>query len=226
VKKSFDQNVPKLRPRLKWQATTNTAPENVETTPPPAENNPHAAVANLAAAVRNKTALREEAPLTAVEALRKAIGEESPSSMLDSPAAVASPVVAAPPVVAASPAAIPPTAAESPAAAASPAALSASSAPALEQELAERRMRLKERLRAARETPGFIPLPPTAFQAGELAVERIAQLQIEISKLRDENLQLTQSLEAARRRAEEATETARMRVEEMEHVSNDMEERS
>jgi len=94
-----------------------------------------------------------------------------------------------------------------------------------QEELAERRARLKERLKSARENPGFLPLPPTAFQAGELAVERIAGLQLEISKLREENLQLTQNLEAAQRRAEEAAETARMRMEEMEQIASDMKER-
>jgi len=204
MKKSFDQNVPRLRPRLKWQTTTSPPQENMDNIPPPAQDtppvldmqdNPHAALANLAAAVKNKTAQREETPLSALEAIRKAIGEEKIP-----PNAVAEPspsTMAQPPVALVS-----------------------------EQELAERRIRLKERLKAARETPGFLPLPPTALQAGELAVERIAQLQIEISKLRDENLQLTQSLEAARRRAEEATEIARMRMEEMERVSNDMNERS
>jgi DNA repair exonuclease SbcCD ATPase subunit len=86
----------------------------------------------------------------------------------------------------------------------------------------ERRERLKERLKAVRENPRPEPLPDTVAEAGMLAVERIGSMQIEVSKVRALNLALTQDLEAARRQAERATEEARSRMDEARRLSNEM----
>jgi hypothetical protein len=94
-----------------------------------------------------------------------------------------------------------------------------------EAEAGERRERLKERLRAVRENPRPEPLPDTVAEAGVLAVERISALQTELSKARAMNLALTQDLEAARRQAERATEEARLRMDEAKRLSSEMEGR-
>jgi hypothetical protein len=86
----------------------------------------------------------------------------------------------------------------------------------------ERRERLKERLKAVRENPRPEPLPDTVAEAGVLAVGRIAALQTEVAKVRALNLALTQDLEAARRQAERATEEARSRMDEARRLSTEM----
>ncbi|MFN0061889.1 MAG: extensin-like protein, partial [Myxococcaceae bacterium] len=57
-----------------------------------------------------------------------------------------------------------------------------------------RRERLRERLKAVRENPRPEPLPATAAEAGQRAVERIATLQAELTQVRALNLALTQDL--------------------------------
>jgi len=101
-------------------------------------------------------------------------------------------------------------------------------APAPEPQMAPeaRRERLKERLQAVRENPRPEPLPPTVAEAGVLAVERIATLQAELSKVKTINLALTQDLESARRQSERATEEARLRMDEARRLSSEMEERA
>jgi len=89
-----------------------------------------------------------------------------------------------------------------------------------------RRERLKERLRAARENPRPEPLPATVAEAGALAVERIASLQSEVSKLKALNLTLTQDLESARRNCEKATEEARIRMDEARRLTAEMDARA
>ncbi len=108
-----------------------------------------------------------------------------------------------------------------------PATVTEVQAPAMPVELepAERRERLKERLRSVRENPRPEPLPETVAEAGVLAVERIAALQTELAKARTLNLALTQDLEAARRQAERATEEARLRMDEARRLSSEMEGR-
>lgn len=91
---------------------------------------------------------------------------------------------------------------------------------------AERRERLKDRLRAVRENPRPEPLPDTVAEAGVLAVERISALQSELTKARAMNLALTQDLEAARRQAERATEEARSRMDEARRLAGEMESRA
>jgi hypothetical protein len=89
-----------------------------------------------------------------------------------------------------------------------------------------RRERLKSRLRAVRENPRPEPLPDTVAAAGHLAVERISTLQSELTKAREHNLTLTQDLEAARRQAERATEEARLRMDEAKRLAAEMETRA
>ncbi len=96
----------------------------------------------------------------------------------------------------------------------------------LDGESDRRRERLKERLKAVRENPKPEPLPETVAEAGVLAVERISALQTELTKVRALNLALTQDLEGARRQAERATEERGLRVDEAQRLSGEMESRS
>ena len=89
-----------------------------------------------------------------------------------------------------------------------------------------RRERLKERLKAVRENPRPEPLPATVAEAGTMAVERIATLQIELNQVKALNLTLTQDLEGARRQAERATEEARLRMDEARRLATEMEGRA
>lgn len=95
-----------------------------------------------------------------------------------------------------------------------------------EQSAETRRERLKERLRAARENPRPEPLPATVAEAGALAVERIASLQTEVARLKALNLNLTQDLESSRRHSEKATEEARIRMDEARRLSSEMDARA
>ena len=88
-----------------------------------------------------------------------------------------------------------------------------------------RRERLKERLKAVRENPRPEPLPPTVGEAGMLAVERIGALQTELHRMKSLNLALTQDLESSRRQAEKATEEARLRMEEAQRLASEMDRR-
>jgi hypothetical protein len=94
-----------------------------------------------------------------------------------------------------------------------------------QEDLKHRRERLKERLKAVRENPRPEPLPPSVAQAGVLAVERIATLQEELNKTKALNLALTQDLEVARRTAERSTTEARLRMDEAQRLANEMEGR-
>jgi hypothetical protein len=94
-----------------------------------------------------------------------------------------------------------------------------------EAEPGERRERLRERLKAVRENPRPEPLPDTVAEAGVLAVERISALQTEVTKARAMNLALSQDLEAARRQSERATEEARLRTDEARRLAKEMEGR-
>jgi len=95
-----------------------------------------------------------------------------------------------------------------------------------EEDPAARRERLRQRLKAAREQPRPEPLPATAAAAGMLAVERIATLQAELVELKAHNQVLTQELEASRRQSERATEEARVRVEEARRLAAEVEGRT
>ncbi|HTS81950.1 MAG TPA: extensin-like protein [Myxococcaceae bacterium] len=91
---------------------------------------------------------------------------------------------------------------------------------------AARRERLRERLRTVREHPRPEPLPTSVAAAGVLAVERIAQLQTELTAMKQHNAALQHDLDVTRRAAERATEEARGRVEEARRLVAQMEERA
>lgn len=93
------------------------------------------------------------------------------------------------------------------------------------RDIEERRASIKERIKAVRQNPRPEPLPDTVAEAGVLAVERISALQSELAKARAMNLALTQDLEAARRQSERATEEARTRMDEARRLSKEMESR-
>jgi chromosome segregation ATPase len=112
-----------------------------------------------------------------------------------------------------------------PAFAPAPAARRAEPPPAADDNAA-RRERLRERLRTVRENPRPEPLPTSVAAAGVLAVERIAQLQVELNQVKQHNAALQHDLDVARRAAERATEEARGRVEETRRLVAQMEERA
>lgn len=241
MKKAFDQNVSRARPRLKLgpAASEETpaleAPEEIAASVEAPE-----APADLGQEVKAR-AERSKAPRpTAAEAVQRALeeghrastssaraempvedervernravaqGRQNEAESVEAPRAVLrAPVARAEP---------PDTVIE----------VQTPAAPLPSQELhpEERRERLKERLRAVRENPRPEPLPPTVAEAGVLAVERIATLQVELQNLKALNLALTQDLEAARRQAERATEEARLRMDEARRLSAEMEGRA
>ena len=217
MKKAFDANVSRARPRVRLGLLGEQAGELNESavesiaervaaevsvharpTPPVAQSySAEPVVPDLANAVRAR-AVEARAPKTsAVEALQRALE-------------------AAPAPVRVKAAATPP-----------PQVVEVQTAPpqAEEVDAGERRDRLKERLKAVRENPRPEPLPDTVAEAGVLAVERISALQTELVKVRSVNLALTQDLEATRRQAERATEEARLRMDEARRLSGEMEGR-
>lgn len=213
MKKAFDANVSRARPRVRLgllgesmpvlsevEGTDEVGPVNVDeiaervaletsvhARPPPP------VVPDLAQAVRLKATEARAPKATAIEALQQALA---------APKAAAAP----PPQVVEVQTAPPPRYDEA--------------------DPGERRDRLKERLKAVRENPRPEPLPDTVAEAGVLAVERISALQTELMKVRTVNLALTQDLEATRRQAERATEEARLRMDEARRLSGEMEGRA
>ncbi len=236
MKKAFEQNVSRARPRLRLGALMSE---------PAAAEAPEPAVAEeekaLGTVVKAKAEAAREPRPTAVQSVQKAIEFQD-----DAKVAVAavyselkerSPVAArvqepeAVQVVERAQAIEPEPAA--PVAHMEPprhAVEVQTPAPEVHRELVEpapeiRRERLKERLKAIRENPRPEPLPPSVAEAGMLAVERIATLQAELSKVKALNLALSQDLEGARRQAEKATEEARLRMDESRRLSTEMEAR-
>lgn len=248
MKKAFDANVSRAKPRLRVGAAFATlgteaeAPASsfeVEAIAAAIANEPvggaHEAAAvgpasvipDLSAAVKAKAAARANKP-SAVEALKQALA----SDVATGPHAVAPSAVSAK-AERVAPAELIDAPAMPPVAHAQPPApqVEVQTAP-LPQPPAEtldepnvRRERLKERLKAVRENPRPEPLPETVAEAGVLAVERISALQTELVKVRALNLALSQDLEAARRQAERATEEARIRMDEAKRLSVEMEGR-
>ena len=278
MKKAFEQNVSRARPRLRLGALMTEAVPAAEAPEPavahvapeqiaPVEETPKA---KLGAAVKARAEAAREPRPTAAEAMKKAIevqddakvavaavyselqnGRATPAVHEEMPMAqvhveqVQARVAEAAPITAALAAMV-----SAPAPASTPAAVAVAVAapvahmepprhavevqtPAPElphREMAEpapdvRRERLKERLKAIRENPRPEPLPPTVAEAGMLAVERIATLQAELTKVKALNLALSQDLEGARRQAEKATEEARLRMDESRRLSTEMEAR-
>jgi hypothetical protein len=219
MKKAFEQNVSRSRPRVKLgsllEESTTPAEDSApyaepEARAPPPPQPPEAAPATAPprpppAAPRASV----DAPAPDVEAARPAApgrrGAEAVAEMLARHAAPVAPVPVARPRAEATraPPAAPP-----------------------EETPTARREKLRQRLKAARETPRPAPLPATAAAAGVLAVERIAALQTELAEAKALNLGLSQELEASRRQAERATEEARLRVDEAKRLASAVEGRT
>jgi len=196
MKKAFDQNVSRAKPRVRLGAAFSELAPPEEVSSEPTHVVPEEARPDLAAEVRARAAMAVTPKPTAAEALQKALSPEPPPrASAAPPPEVVEIQTPAPPV--------PPR-----------------------EDLEERRGRLKERLKAVRENPRPEPLPATVAQAGQLAVERIAALQAELTGLRQKNLMLAQELEATRRQSEKATEEARLRMDEARRLAGEMESRA
>jgi hypothetical protein len=220
MKKAFDANVSKTRPRLRLGALV-SEPGLAEAAPMEQANveaialqvareEVEAPAEDLGSVLKARAAARAQR-FTAAEALEQALEQPAPAA----PVAVVAPPAA--PVVAHAEA--PPSVIE-----VQTAPLPAPHAP--EPDPLQRRERLKDRLRAVRENPRPEPLPDTVAEAGVLAVERISLLQTELTKARALNLALTQDLEATRRQAERATEEARSRMDEARRLATESESRA
>lgn len=206
MKKAFDQNVSRAKPRVRLGAViaelAETLPEAAEPVPEP----------SLADEVKARAERVQQPRPTATEALQVALGAAVTEAKLAPP----EPVVSAPVAQMEPPA---------------PAVEIQNPRPpmpereAVELDPHQRRERLKERLKAVRENPRPEPLPASVAQAGALAVERIAHLQGELNKVKAQNLSLTQELESARRQAERATEEARARMDEARRLAAEMDGR-
>lgn len=242
MKKAFDANVSRARPKLRLGAMLGTSEaasvsqETVESLAQAIAQEPvipsREEPADLSSAFRAKLTARAFKP-SAAEVLSSALQTEVPAAK-----AVAEPVAAVhvveEPVVAQQPVEVvmaqPKTVVvqtvkngvEAP-----HEVREVQTAPveAPQPDAADRREKLRERLKAVRENPRPEPLPETVAEAGVLAVERIAALQSELAKTRAVNLALSQDLEAARRQAERATEEARLRMDEARRLSSEMEGR-
>lgn len=223
MKKGFDANVSRARPRVRLGALMGATETAVSTDTVEALAMQVAAEAppvipsvekDLGSALRARAFARANRP-TAAEALTSALAETSLPSPHRGEGQGEGPVahVAAPVVAHAEP---------------MPDMTEVQTAPPPsqdERDPGERRERLRERLKAVRENPRPEPLPDTVAEAGVLAVERISALQSELTKARAMNLALTQDLEAARRQSERATEEARMRMDEARRLAKEMEGR-
>lgn len=252
MKKAFDANVSRARPRLRLNALPgDPAPELVEqlaqkvaaeavtvhTKPTPSV--PAPVIPDLKDAVRARADAASKPKPTMLDALQMALEQHpvAPAAAVAEEPAFETPVFEAPAAKVVAPAAVAHPQAqfgrklraglEPPAQVVEvrqPAEAPEVAAPA--NDPAERREKLKERLKAVRENPKPEPLPETVAEAGVLAVERISGLQTELMKVRTVNLALSQDLEAARRQAERATEEARLRMDEARRLSGEMEQRA
>lgn len=244
MKKAFDANVSRARPKLRLGAMLGTSEaasvsqETVESLAQAIAQEPvipsrEEPAADLSSAFRAKLTARAFKP-SAAEVLSSALQTEVPAAKASVPEPVAAVHVVEEPVVAQQPVEVvmaqPKTVVvqtvkngvEAP-----HEVREVQTAPveAPQPDAADRREKLRERLKAVRENPRPEPLPETVAEAGVLAVERIAALQSELAKTRAVNLALSQDLEAARRQAERATEEARLRMDEARRLSSEMEGR-
>ncbi len=239
MKKSFDANVSRAKPRVRLGSLMTQSALSAATVESLAQQVAHEDAPvipsvesmDLGSALKLRAQARA-ARSSAAEMLHEAIG--SPADEVSARHTWAAPVHEEPeapfvaeqpqayvaaPVAFVEPAPAPRAHAEPP-----PAVTEVQTAPApnFEAETIERRERLRERLKAVRENPRPEPLPDTVAEAGVLAVERISALQSELTKARAMNLALAQDLEAARRQAERATEEARLRMDEAKRLSSEM----
>ncbi len=220
MKKAFEQNVSRAKPRLRLGAFTGVidpaAPEEShspeqalaqESAPEqPAAPEPTPAPEPPALATPNDLSAEVRARVERARAPRPTAAEVIEAALHAAPAAPAAPVarVEAP---------------EHEVEVQTPAP------PREDLDTQSRRERLKERLKAVRENPRPEPLPASVAEAGMRAVERISALQAELTKVKALNLSLTQELEVSRRQAEKATEEARLRMDEARRLATDMEGR-
>ncbi|AKI99966.1 hypothetical protein ATI61_104616 [Archangium gephyra] len=221
MKKAFEQNVSRAKPRLRLGAFTGVVdpaapeepqeptqalaqePEQAPAPEPEPAPEPPSATHDLSAEVRARVE-RARAP------------RPTASEVID--AALRAPAVQAPQEVAAAPVAR----VEAPE---HEVEVQTPAPPREDLDNQARRERLKERLKAVRENPRPEPLPASVAEAGLRAVERISALQSELTKVKALNLTLTQELEVSRRQAEKATEEARLRMDEARRLATDMEGR-
>lgn len=237
MKKAFDANVSRARPKLRLGAMLGTtdgpsiSQETVESLAQAVAQEPvipsREEPVDLSQALKAKLTARAFKP-TAAEVLSSALQTEAPAPVAHV-AVVEQQVeaVQAPEVVMAQPKPVVVTHTVKAAVEAPAEVREVQTAPleAPMPDATDRREKLRERLKAVRENPRPEPLPETVAEAGVLAVERIAALQSELAKTRAMNLALSQDLEAARRQAERATEEARLRMDEARRLSAEMEGR-
>ena len=219
MKKAFEQNVSRAKPRLRLGAFTGVvdpaapeespAPEQAlaqeplpAEEPAPAPQAPAVANHDLSAEVRARIERARAPRPTAAEVIEAALSSPPRDQAVEAPAPVAR--VEAP---------VHEVEVQTPA------------PPREELDTSARRERLKERLKAVRENPRPEPLPASVAEAGMRAVERISALQAELTKVKALNLSLTQELEVSRRQSEKATEEARLRMDEARRLATDMEGR-
>lgn len=248
MKKAFEQNVSRAKPRVRLGALTGVLETAEGSAEPEAAHEPEAFAAeqapapDLSAEVRARieraraprpsaseavsAALR--APLSVQEAqAMAALHSEVFGTQAPAPTAEASPRVTAmePEPVSAALLSSPPGTVSPMAHADAPPTEVEIQTPTEELDPDARRERLKERLKAVRENPRPEPLPASVAEAGQRAVERINSLQGELNRLKALNLSLTQELEVTRRQSEKATEEARLRMDEARRLSSEMEAR-
>ncbi|HEX8701789.1 MAG TPA: extensin-like protein, partial [Myxococcaceae bacterium] len=254
MKKAFEQNVSRAKPRVRLGALTGLleSPEEAPAESEPTAQAPAAPAAapdlssEVRARIERSRAPRPSASEAVSAALRAPLSQHEEQAM----AAVHTEVFGAPAVeartprvTAVEPEPVAPSALLGAPAVAAPVAAPAAapmahgdapgteveiqtpSAPAEELDPDTRRERLKERLKAVRENPRPEPLPATVAEAGLRAVERINLLQTELTRMKALNLTLTQELEAARRQSEKATEEARLRMDEARRLAAEVESR-
>ncbi len=254
MKKAFDANVSRARPRVRLgllgesmnevnESAVDAIAERVaqevsvhaRPTPPVAQRYEAPVVPDLAQAVRAKANEARAPRPTAYEALQQALTPHSGAAAFvtepeQSFATYEAPEVAKPRAeqsYARAAQTYAPAVKPRAAAVAPPQVVEVQTTPVHDElDASERRDRLKERLKAVRENPRPEPLPDTVAEAGVLAVERISALQTELMKVRTLNLALTQDLEATRRQAERATEEARLRMDEARRLASEMEGRA
>lgn len=252
MKKAFEQNVSRAKPRVRLGALTGLldSPEGAETAeaaPEPVAEAPAPVAPDLSAEVRARIERARAPRPTASEAidaaLRAPLSQPEAQAMAAAHSEVFGPAAVAPPprLTAAEPepvmASTLTATVEVPVAQVAAAPVAHGNAPATEVEVQTppspvedmapeaRRERLKERLKAVRENPRPEPLPASVSEAGMRAVERINALQVELNRVKGLNLTLTQELEAARRQSEKATEEARLRMDEARRLASEMEGR-
>ncbi|MDC0711036.1 extensin-like protein [Stigmatella sp. ncwal1] len=244
MKKAFEQNVSRAKPRVRLGALTGVL-ENAEgsaeagSEPEAFAPEAPAAAPDLSAEVRARIERARAPRPSASEAVSAALRAPLSTQEAHAMAALHSEVFGAPAheaatprVTAMEPEPVSASSLASPPLAGSP--LAHADAPATEVEIQTpsedldpdaRRERLKERLKAVRENPRPEPLPASVAEAGMRAVERINALQSELNRVKALNLSLTQELEVTRRQSEKATEEARLRMDEARRLSSEMEAR-